>query len=113
MSLTVSRRGLFRGLIAGRPVSDEAAQDERFVARIGSACVEPKGVSCRRCGEACDADAIRFRPIGGGIAAPTLSADACTGCGDCLSVCPTSAISLLSADRVALIQGLAAAGENA
>ncbi|HMN74374.1 MAG TPA: 4Fe-4S dicluster domain-containing protein [Rhodoblastus sp.] len=76
------------------------------VARIGPACVEPRGVACRRCGEACDIGAIRFRLQRGG-AQPLLDISACTGCGDCLAVCPTSAIAFVDGARALVATGLA------
>lgn len=113
MSLTLSRRGLFRGIAPSGAAVADGAEPPRQVAVIGAACVEPKGVSCRRCGEACEADAIRFRPLGRGMAAAQLDADLCTGCGECVSVCPVSAINLVAADRLALVQGLVHSGEKA
>lgn len=65
------------------------------VVAIGAGCLAYAGVICRSCGEACDERAIRFRPRVGGAAAPELSAEACTGCGMCLSRCPVQAISLM------------------
>lgn len=103
MKTSISRRGLFRAFAPG----EAAGAEERQIARIGEACVEPKGVMCRRCGEACDAGAIRFQPMRGGGAMVLLSAAACTGCAECLGVCPVGAISLVSADRAALAAGLA------
>ncbi len=108
MTATLSRRGLLRGLI-GQKAADPA-DPQTFLARISEACVEAKGVSCRRCGEACDADAIRFKPIGGGKAQALLSAGQCTGCGACLSVCPVNAIALVSTERQALVAGLVEMG---
>jgi ferredoxin-type protein NapF len=52
-------------------------------------------VECRLCGEACDAGAIRFPPRLGGVAAPVIDHDRCTGCGDCLPLCPPSALKLV------------------
>ncbi|MBD4688740.1 4Fe-4S dicluster domain-containing protein, partial [Xanthomonas citri pv. citri] len=49
----------------------------------------------RSCGDGCESRAIRFRPALGGIATLQLDLTACNGCGACLSVCPTSAISIL------------------
>lgn len=60
-------------------------------------CLANQNVVCRSCGEACEAQAIRFSPRIGGAALPSLDAARCTGCGDCLPVCPNSALSLISA----------------
>lgn len=97
-----------RGLVGHKAAAPADAHPD--LARISDACVEAKGVSCRRCGEACDADAIRFKPVGGGRANAELSAALCTGCGACLPVCPVNAISLVSADRQALVAGLVELG---
>lgn len=64
------------------------------LARIGGGCIAQDGVECRVCGECCDAGAIRFRPRAGGVALPELDAGACSGCGACISTCPTQAISM-------------------
>ncbi len=66
----------------------------RLRARISQACVEPKGVTCRRCEEACDAAAIRFRPKLGGGATPSIDLELCTGCGACVAPCPVKAIAM-------------------
>lgn len=109
MDPAISRRALFR---AALPRSTHATPAAR-VARLGAGCVEPAGVSCRRCGEACDTDAIAFTPLGGGRTAPLLTADRCTGCGVCVDVCPVSAITLADAEAVALMQGITHLGDHA
>jgi ferredoxin-type protein NapF len=58
---------------------------------IEAGCLTQLGVVCRSCGEHCDAQAIRFTPMPGGVATP-VTASACTGCGACVAVCPTAAI---------------------
>ena len=78
----------------------------RHIARIGEACVEPKGVMCRRCGDECDVRAISFRLLGAGKALAVLDGEACTGCRACLPVCPVQAIDLIPVERAALIAGL-------
>jgi ferredoxin-type protein NapF len=113
MVAPVSRRALLRTLVSPRSPAAGDGDEVRLVARIGASCVEPMGVSCRRCGEACDTDAIGFRPIGGGRSAALLTADRCTGCGACAGVCPVGAITLTDADRAAVIQGLASMGGRA
>ena len=81
---------------------------------ISEACIEFKGVSCRRCGEVCEQDAIRFRPMGRGAYHPVLDINQCTLCGECLKMCPVNAINLITTDRGALEQGcVESGGENA
>jgi len=62
--------------------------------QISRGCLAFQGVACRACDDACEVRAIRFRPQLGGNLEPLIDAEACTACGDCLSVCPVSALSL-------------------
>jgi ferredoxin-type protein NapF len=64
-------------------------------ASIGPSCLEISGVSCRACEDACDAAALRARPMLGGRARIVVDAEACTGCGACVSVCPTGAVEIV------------------
>lgn len=64
-------------------------------ADIGDGCLARRGVTCRTCGERCEAGAITFSLQLGGIALPRIGADACTGCGECIADCPSAAIGLL------------------
>lgn len=105
MTQAISRRGLFRALRASGP-DDGSFAKVSTLAKVGVACVEPKGVTCRRCSEACDVHAIRFRLLGGGRAMASISSEACTGCGECIAVCPVNAIELVSRERAALVAGL-------
>jgi len=84
-------RGQFlRGNWRGSPV----APSPDAIVRISQVCLANNAVSCRSCEELCDEDAIRFRPVAGGPAVPVIIEDSCTGCGDCLGVCPVDAIDL-------------------
>lgn len=65
------------------------------LAEIGPGCIAyTQNVVCRSCGDVCDEAAIRFSPRLGGAALPVVLAERCTGCGACLSVCPTGAITV-------------------
>ena len=105
MAHHLTRRGLFRA-VSATDTSSAALRDDRHFARIGAFCLETRGTSCRRCTDSCDVSAIRFRPMGGGRTIALLDQGACTGCGDCLPVCPVNAIELVSKDRAALVAGL-------
>lgn len=109
MAAELSRRALFRALQPEYGAKDETAVPvaSRVVARIGDACVEPRGVMCRRCGDECEARAISFRLLGRGRAKAVLDIEACTGCQACLPVCPVQAIEIIPFERAALIAGLA------
>ncbi len=87
MSSTV-RRAFSRRALFGLPSSKAKPS-----AQIGDSCLAMSGVMCESCAESCEHGAIRFMRRGA-IKQPILDADACTGCGDCLSVCPANAISL-------------------
>lgn len=110
--------GLLQAGMGGFPVADFAGGDCDFcrrcatacqpgalrrtetrpwdlVAVIGDGCLAEQNVVCRTCGEACEANAIRFVPRIGGVAIPQLNIDNCTGCGQCLAPCPTRAIAMV------------------
>ena len=64
------------------------------VARVGPGCLAGQRVECRLCGDGCDAGAIRFVPRAGDVALPSIDAARCTGCADCLPLCPPGALRL-------------------
>ncbi|WP_111414967.1 ferredoxin-type protein NapF [Billgrantia lactosivorans] len=63
-------------------------------ATIGPACLGSQGIHCRSCGESCEVGAIRFSFNARCVPEPTVDSEACTGCGACVSVCPTHAVTL-------------------
>lgn len=75
---------------------DPAVVTQAFAWRVvvADTCLSRRGVECRVCGDACDARALRFVPARGGIAQLQVDAAACTGCGECVGVCPVSALSV-------------------
>lgn len=65
-----------------------------WIAEISTACLAQQQVECRVCGEFCDQQAIRFKPLLGGVSPPQVQSVNCTGCGHCVSKCPTQAIQM-------------------
>lgn len=78
-----------KGLFAQAPVSRLS-----HVATIEAHCLALNFVDCQSCRDACPTAAIRFQPRRGGPFVPVLVAEACTGCGACLSVCPADAVAM-------------------
>ena len=62
------------------------------LARVGDTCLETRGIVCRACSDACDARALGFLPLAGGLAKVLVDPALCNGCGACVPVCPTAAI---------------------
>ena len=65
---------------------------------FAESCLPSRGVVCRSCGEACETAAISFRPAPRGMSLPVLDAERCTGCGDCVAICPVGALALRAAE---------------
>ncbi|HAI49842.1 MAG TPA: ferredoxin-type protein NapF, partial [Enterobacteriaceae bacterium] len=63
---------------------------------ISERCLAQRQVECRCCQDACEVQAIRFRPTLNGIARPEPDVSSCTTCGACIPACPVSAITLRS-----------------
>ncbi len=75
---------------------DQGRAPWRLAPQIGADCVAQQNVVCRSCGDICTAQAIRFRPRLGGAALPEPTAELCTSCGACVSVCPARVITMKS-----------------
>ena len=78
---------------------------------ISEQCLAQKGVVCRSCSDACDPEAIIFNwtnqaetnnstqtnshtPGIRGVATPSVNNDLCNGCGACISICPSDALTM-------------------
>jgi len=70
-------------------------QSFAFRAQVASNCLDKHGIVCRACESSCEENAIRFRPAPGGKTDVTIRMEACNGCGECVSTCPSKAISMI------------------
>lgn len=79
---------------AGALVFDERSDPPPWTlkAAILDNCLSLNGIVCRSCGEACEERAIEFRLEPKGVARPLLDQSLCTGCGECLAVCPIKSV---------------------
>ncbi len=64
----------------------------RHTLTIVASCLPKQRVECRVCGEACEEEAIVFRPRLGGVAEPEFNQQRCTACGACIAPCPVGAL---------------------
>ncbi len=99
MSGSLSRRAFLTGSRRSSTASADAVPvaATAMVAVVDGGCLAARGVTCGTCADPCEPRALRLRPLLGGRALPLIDAAACTGCGDCLSVCPVGALSLVPA----------------
>ena len=67
-------------------------------AHIGGDCLSAQGITCRICGDRCEARAIRFQLAVGGIARPAIDKAACTGCGACVAPCPVDTVEIVQSE---------------
>lgn len=63
---------------------------------VNEQCLAKQSVVCRSCGDNCEAEAIQFNLADShpALPSPQIDNNACTGCGACISVCPTQALTM-------------------
>ncbi|MDH5217008.1 MAG: ferredoxin-type protein NapF [Gammaproteobacteria bacterium] len=83
----------------------EQSKPWSFVAMVGESCLAYQQVSCRSCQDSCEHAAITFKLEQGKTPVPRLISHLCTGCGACVSPCPTSAIDVVSENKQQLLEG--------
>lgn len=106
----ISRRAFLGGMATEPPraaaatparpahAAADPAGDVRLLARALPSCLAARAVYCRSCAEICPEGALRIRPLPRGLAEVAIDPDRCTGCGDCLAVCPADALILVEED---------------
>ncbi|ATF91620.1 ferredoxin-type protein NapF [Cedecea neteri] len=77
-----------------RLFAPQSAQPWSLTLQLSETCLAWHQVECRSCEDACEPQAIRFIPTLQDVSRPRISSSACHGCGACVAVCPTSAITL-------------------
>lgn len=63
------------------------------VLKLGRSCLASAGLACRSCVDVCRAGALRRVPHGH-AGCLVLASTHCTRCGDCVQICPVSALEL-------------------
>jgi len=84
-----ARRAFLRGQVPVREVA------------ISSRCLAANGVICRSCEEVCEPRAVSFIQRAGAVARPHIDLSRCTRCGECVPICPTTAIAITTAGGLA------------
>tara|TARA_B100000315_G_scaffold247540_2_gene276362 strand:+ start:4176 stop:4505 length:330 start_codon:yes stop_codon:yes gene_type:complete len=85
-----------RAFLVGNSSAENAELVEPQIARINGRCFAIDRIACQICGDICEPRAIKFYWTSKKVPTPHIQEDACTGCGDCLPVCPTGAITLIT-----------------
>jgi len=80
-----------RALEGLRSDTDQAWQHSM---QIKDNCLCVTGVVCRACGDSCEVRAIQFTLLTRSWSLPEINSATCTGCGQCIPVCPADVIAI-------------------
>ncbi|MGI9222330.1 MAG: 4Fe-4S dicluster domain-containing protein [Woeseiaceae bacterium] len=84
-----------RNFLTGSGVQIAFSNSEKgYRLELSDQCLTYRNIVCQTCRDTCEPNAIRFPPRLGQSARPSIDAQRCTGCGDCVNACPASALSL-------------------
>lgn len=86
----VTRAQFLRGQWREAPLPPSSG----VIAKVDRSCLPRRNESCRLCEDFCELKAIRFIQEEGCLPVPHIVEDVCTGCGDCLGICPVDAIDM-------------------
>ncbi|KQA20238.1 ferredoxin-type protein NapF [Vibrio metoecus] len=68
---------------------------------ISNQCLANNQVECRSCQDACPEEAIHFALQIGRTASPQVNSQNCSGCGACVPVCPSNAMTVHYTQNIA------------